>query len=52
MTKEFAEILTDEDLLNEFVNVYGQSVFCPESGLLKWDVEVLKAEILRRMKKN
>jgi hypothetical protein len=52
MTKEFIECLSDEVLLSQYADCYGQTVFCPNIGELKNDVELLKAEILRRMKKN
>lgn len=49
MTKLFAEILTDEVLLSQFADAYGQYVFCSDNGSLKNDVDTLQAEILRRM---
>ena len=50
MTKEFVECLTDKTLLSQFADCYGQVVFCPDNGHLKNDVEILRTEILRRMK--
>lgn len=50
MTKETAELFTNEQLVDLFSDAYGQSVFCPDSVWNKNEVEVLKAEILRRMK--
>lgn len=50
-TKEIVEYLTDEKLLKLFADTYSQSVFCSESGWLKEYKEILRVEILRRMKK-
>jgi hypothetical protein len=50
MTKEMAERLDDETLINQFAICYGQIIFCPENGWLKSAMEILKTEVLRRMK--
>lgn len=50
ITKELAELLTDEVLLMHFADVYGQTVFCTGNDGLKETLKILKDEILRRMK--
>jgi len=52
MTKEHAELLTDEALLNLFADNYGMAIFCEGYSNLLEEVKVYKEEILRRMKKN
>lgn len=49
MTKEFVELLTDEALLDQFADCYGQTVFCEGCKELEKEVEILRSEILRRM---
>jgi len=50
MTGLFVEGLDDETLLKHFADCYGQTVFCPDNEDLKHNVEILRTEILRRMK--
>ncbi len=53
-TKEIAELLTDETLVDRFSDDYGMSIFCAfgdDHSELRKSADILRAEILRRMKK-
>lgn len=53
-TKEIAELLTDEALVDRFGDDYGMSIFCvlgENYSELRKSADILRAEILRRMKK-